>query len=98
MKQPSLPWEAGCLCAVRFRIRAPAIKTMACHCADCQKLSASASTTIMLPSDAVELTHGETARGERTVAAISSCERCKLAVHDLRAGHRLHERARYHAR
>jgi hypothetical protein len=81
MKQPSLPWEAGCLCgAVRFRIMAPAIMTMACHCADCQKMSASAfSTTIMLPMDAVELTHGETARGGLGTGRRRHhhCERCK---------------------
>ena len=48
-----LPWEGGCLCSgIRFRINAPPLLTMACHCTGCQKLSASAySLSIAVPSN-----------------------------------------------
>ncbi|TMJ34620.1 MAG: aldehyde-activating protein, partial [Alphaproteobacteria bacterium] len=52
MSEWKLPWEGGCLCGrIRFRITAPPLLTMACHCSGCQKLSASAySLTIAVPS------------------------------------------------
>ncbi len=61
----SLPVEGACMCGqVRMRISAPPIITMACHCAGCQKLSASAfSLTAMIPSAAFEVTKGEPAIG-----------------------------------
>ncbi len=56
-----LPWEGGCLCGgIRFRISAPPLLTMACHCTGCQKLSASAySLTIAVPAGGFTVTRGE---------------------------------------
>src|SRR5204862_6385869 len=53
MSEWKLPWEGGCLCGgIRFRISAPPLLTMACHCSGCQTLSASAySLTIAVPSE-----------------------------------------------
>jgi hypothetical protein len=53
MSDWKLPWEGGCLCGeIRFRVSAPPLLTMACHCRGCQKLSASAySLTIAVPSE-----------------------------------------------
>jgi hypothetical protein len=49
---------------VRMKISAPPIITMACHCAGCQKLSASAfSLTAMIPNAGFEVTQGEPAIG-----------------------------------
>lgn len=37
-----LPWTGGCRCGrVRIRITAPPMLTTACHCTDCQRMSAS---------------------------------------------------------
>lgn len=60
-----LPWEGGCRCGqVRFRISAPPIVTMACHCAGCQRMSASAfSLSILVPAAGFELTQGEPVLG-----------------------------------
>jgi hypothetical protein len=45
---------------VRFRITAAPLLTMACHCAGCQNLSASAfSLTIAVPSEGFAVTKGE---------------------------------------
>jgi hypothetical protein len=56
-----LPWAGGCRCdRVRLRISAPPIVTMACHCAGCQRMSASAfSLSILVPSVGFEVTAGE---------------------------------------
>ena len=61
----ALPVEGGCMCGqVRLKVSAPPIMTMACHCAGCQKLSASAfSLTAMIPSEGFEITKGEPAIG-----------------------------------
>ena len=61
MNDWKLPWEGGCLCGgIRFRVSAPPLLTMACHCTGCQKLSASAySLTIAVPSDGFAVTRGE---------------------------------------
>jgi hypothetical protein len=49
---------------IRFRITAPPLLTMACHCRGCQKLSASAySLTIAIPSDGFAVTQGEAVIG-----------------------------------
>lgn len=55
-----LPWEGGCLCGhIRFQISHPPLLTMTCHCAWCQKRSASAfSSVITLPSSALQITSG----------------------------------------
>jgi hypothetical protein len=56
-----LPREGGCLCGkVRFRIAAPPLLTMACHCKGCQRLTASAfSLSAAVPADGFEVTQGE---------------------------------------
>jgi hypothetical protein len=58
---PSFVREGGCRCgAVRLRISAPPLITMACHCTGCQKMSASAySLSAAIPSAAFEVTKGE---------------------------------------
>lgn len=60
-----LPWDGGCRCGqVRFRISAPPIVTMACHCAGCQRMSASAfSLSILVPAAGFEITQGEPVLG-----------------------------------
>ncbi|GHE00541.1 aldehyde-activating protein [Defluviimonas sp. 20V17] len=64
MTPPKPPFEGACLCgAVRVRVTAPPLLTLACHCRDCQKLTASAySLTTMFPMDGFFLT-GEVIRG-----------------------------------
>lgn len=64
MSTPQLPLEGACLCgAVRVHVTAPPLLTFACHCRDCQKLSASAySLTAMFPADGVSVT-GELVTG-----------------------------------
>ncbi|MFS4582824.1 GFA family protein [Phaeobacter sp. C3_T13_0] len=66
MPQPDLPLEGSCLCgSVQIHITAPPLLTLACHCRDCQKLSASAySLTAMFPADAVT-TDGKLVLGGR---------------------------------
>lgn len=61
MSQPSLPWEGGCRCGqVRLKVTAPPLLTMACHCAGCQKMSASAfSLSAAIPSQGFEVIQGE---------------------------------------
>lgn len=53
--------EGGCRCGrVRFRVRARPLVTMACHCAGCQRMTASAfSLSTLYPSDGFEVTEGE---------------------------------------
>ncbi|WP_421931977.1 GFA family protein [Phenylobacterium sp.] len=61
MTPPSLPWEGGCRCGqVRFRVGAPPILTMACHCTGCQRMSSSAfSLSAAIPSEGFTVTAGE---------------------------------------
>ncbi|MET0273444.1 MAG: GFA family protein [Phenylobacterium sp.] len=53
--------EGGCRCGqVRFKVSAPPLLTMACHCTGCQKMTASAfSLSALYPSAAFEVTAGE---------------------------------------
>jgi hypothetical protein len=53
--------EGGCRCgAVRLKISAPPLVTMACHCTGCQKMSSSAySLSAAIPNAAFEVTKGE---------------------------------------
>jgi hypothetical protein len=55
-----MPWDGGCRCGqVRFRITAPPLLTMACHCTGCQRMTASAfSLSAAIPSDGFEVTQG----------------------------------------
>lgn len=63
-----LPLEGGCLCgATRFAISTPPLVINACHCLDCQKLTASAfSLTIFLPATGLAITKGETTVFEKS--------------------------------
>ncbi|MEM7635747.1 MAG: GFA family protein, partial [Pseudomonadota bacterium] len=58
MPLPELPLNGACLCgAVQVTVTAFPLLTLACHCRDCQKLSASAySLTTMVPSDSFSCT------------------------------------------
>ena len=49
-----LPLTGSCLCgAVNITVTAPPLLTLACHCRDCQKISAGAFTmTTMVPAEA----------------------------------------------
>lgn len=60
-----VPMEGGCRCGkVRFRISAPPLMAMACHCTGCQKMTASAfSTTVMVPAEAFAVIKGEAVIG-----------------------------------
>ena len=55
------PLTGGCRCGhVRFRIAAPPVITMACHCRGCQRMSASAfSLSAVIASVAFLVTQGE---------------------------------------
>jgi hypothetical protein len=61
----NLPWDGGCRCgAVRIRVTAPPLLSMACHCTGCQTMSASAfSLSIAIPAEGFEVTKGETEIG-----------------------------------
>jgi hypothetical protein len=60
MRDWKLPWDGGCRCGqVRFRISAPPLLTMACHCTGCQHMSASAfSLSAAIPTDGFAVTAG----------------------------------------
>ena len=61
MTEWKLPREGGCLCGkVRFRITAPPLLTMACHCKGCQRLTAGPfSLSAAVPSEGFEVLAGE---------------------------------------
>lgn len=65
MSDWKLPWDGKCMCGqIRFRISAPPLLAMACHCTGCQRLSASAySLTMAVPSEGFTITQGEPAIG-----------------------------------
>ena len=56
-----LPWYGQCRCGqTRFRVDAPPLLTMACHCTGCQRMSASAfSLSVAVPAAGFTLTAGE---------------------------------------
>ena len=58
MTSEFVPLAGGCRCGeVRFRIAAPPVITMACHCTGCQRMSASAfSLSAVIPSAAFLVT------------------------------------------
>ncbi len=68
---PLLPAEGGCRCGrVRFRISAPPLVTMACHCTGCQRMTASAfSLSAAIPSDGFAVIAGEPVIGGLHAAA-----------------------------
>ncbi len=61
MAQLTLPQEGRCRCGqVRFRITAPPLLTMACHCTGCQRMTGSAfSLSAAIPSEGFAVTQGE---------------------------------------
>lgn len=61
MSDWKLPWSAGCRCGqVRMRVTQPPLLTMACHCAGCQRMTASAfSLSIAIPTPGFEVVQGE---------------------------------------
>ncbi|MEM1199163.1 MAG: GFA family protein [Pseudomonadota bacterium] len=79
MALPEPPFEGSCLCgAVKVRITEPPLLTMACHCHDCQKMSASAySLGTLFPSSGFccsgELIRGGRGSGARTHYYCKSC-------------------------
>ena len=77
----SLPMEGGCRCGkVRFRIAAPPLLTMACHCTGCQKMSASAySLSVAVPASGFEVIAGEPVIGglHGADARHHHCDWCK---------------------
>ena len=75
-----LPWTGGCRCdRVRFRITAPPIGTMACHCRGCQRMSASAfSLSVLIPAPGFTVTQGETVIGGiHGASRHHHCDYCK---------------------
>lgn len=79
MTELRLPAEGGCRCgAVRFRLTAAPILTMACHCQGCQRMTASAySLSAAIPAEGFEITRGDTViggAGEPPMHHI--CEQC----------------------
>ena len=64
MVLPDSPMKGACLCgSVQVQSTAPPLLTLACHCRDCQKLSARAySLTTMFPSGGFSYT-GELIKG-----------------------------------
>lgn len=77
----SLPMEGGCRCGkVRFRVTAPPLLTMACHCAGCQKMTASAySLSVAVPTAGFEVIAGEPVIGglHHPDARHHHCDWCK---------------------
>ena len=61
MGELRLPQEGRCRCGeVRFKITAPPLLTMACHCTGCQRMSSSAfSLSAAIPSEGFSVTRGE---------------------------------------
>lgn len=60
MRQPNLPAGGICRCtATQFVILAPPLMTLACHCVDCQRMSASAfSLGAMISADGFKIVEG----------------------------------------
>lgn len=58
MALPKPPFKGSCLCgSVQVGVTGPPLLTLACHCRDCQKLTASAySLTTMFPFDSFSCT------------------------------------------
>ena len=76
----NLPWTAGCRCdRLRMRISESPIVTMACHCAGCQRMSASAfSLSILVPASGFEVTQGDPVIGGlHGPSRHFHCEHCK---------------------
>lgn len=68
MNTPQLPLGGSCLCgSVQVRVTQQPLLTLACHCVDCQKLSASAySLAAMFPAEGIRVTGELVTGGLRT--------------------------------
>lgn len=75
----SLPLEGGCLCGhVRFRATQAPMRTLACHCTFCQKVSGSSYfAESMFAIDAVQFNDGPLQRYEH----VSDTSQKKVYVH-----------------
>ncbi|CUH51906.1 GFA family protein [Shimia marina] len=79
MSKSTFPLTASCLCGqIKITVDSEPILTLACHCQDCQKLTASAfSMTAMLPTEATsiegQLTSGGLRGTEKTHYFCKSC-------------------------
>jgi hypothetical protein len=77
----TLPMIGGCRCGkVRFRVDAPPLLTMVCHCSGCQRMTASAfSTSIAVPTPSFAVTQGEAVIGglHGDQARHHHCDWCK---------------------
>lgn len=60
MTEDTKPITGGCRCGrTRFRITAPPMLTMACHCTGCQRMTGSAfSLSLAVPAEAFEIVAG----------------------------------------
>jgi hypothetical protein len=69
----SYPTTGTCQCGkVHYKLKQPPIKTVACHCADCQKVSAGAFTiTMLVKREDFELIRGELAAFDRPSALVA---------------------------
>src|SRR4051812_22366064 len=71
--------EGGCRCgAVRFKVTAPAMLTMACHCTGCQRMTGGAyALSALIPAGGFEVTAGEpVVGGLRGQIAHMHCPQC----------------------
>jgi len=61
MTEQKLSEVGACLCGqVRFQVRGRPLLTLACHCAGCQRLTASAfGLAALYPVGSLEITHGQ---------------------------------------
>lgn len=73
-----LPWDGGCRCGeTRVRVSAPPLLAMACHCAGCQAMSASAfSLSLAVPAEGFAMTRGEAVLGGLGRDMHHFCPRC----------------------
>lgn len=73
--------DGGCRCGtIRFRVTAPPLVTMACHCKECQRMTASAfSLSAAIPTDAFTVTAGTPAQGGKLSPELQHfhCPECK---------------------
>ena len=73
----SYPTTGTCQCSkVHYKLKQPPIKTVVCHCADCQKVSAGAFTmTMLVKREDFELIKGELSAFDRPSAS-GNTSRC----------------------
>lgn len=80
------PFEGGCHCgSVRYKANVEPLNCFFCHCTDCQKISGSGFTTLVIvPQDSVEISgpiaayEGKSQDGSPKVNHF--CEKCGVSV------------------